>query len=512
MTTPAAAAAPAAPAAAAAASSASAAAAAPAARRELLPRYPYYLANRPVQANEALVVTNKYTGKPATRVAQASAAVIDEAIAAAAKAAPLMAALSSFERKAILKHLVDGVTARREELAVALCIEAGKPIRDSRGEVTRAITTLTLAMEESTRIYGEFAPMDVTPDNRGYSAVVKRFPIGPVSMISPFNFPINLAIHKIAPALAVGCPWVLKPASRTPVSALIIGDILSQCALLPPGAFSILPCSRDGADLFTTDDRFRLVSFTGSPAVGWELKARAGRKKVVLELGGNAAVIIDEGTDIADAVERCVFGAFYQSGQSCISVQRMYVHASLYDAFVSAFVARVRALKKGDPLDEETFIGPLISEDDAKRLEAWVNEAVAAGARVLCGHKRDGAFYDATVVENAPRGSKLREEEAFGTVVCMERFSDFKAAVAAVNDSKFGLQAGVFTRSWDRSWYAFEQLDVGGVVINDVPSKRVDSQPYGGVKDSGLGREGVRYAMEDMTEPRVMLMRNAGKI
>jgi len=330
-------------------------------------------------------------------------------------------------------------------------------------------------------------------------------------MISLFNFPINLAAHKIAPALAVGCPWVLKPASRTPISALIIGDILSKTKL-PPGSFSILPCTRNGADLFTTDERFKLVSFTGSPAVGWELKAKAGKKKVVLELGGNAACIYDEGTDIDQAVERSTFGAFYQSGQSCISVQRMYVHESIYDAFVAKFIAAVAKLKSGDPLVEDTFIGPLITEGDAKRMEEWVNEAVSKGAKVLVGGKRSGVMYEATVVENVPKGAKLLEEEAFGPVVCIEKFKDFKAAVAKVNDSVFGLQAGVFTKDINRAFYAFEHLEVGGVMINDVPSKRIDSQPYGGVKESGLGREGLRYAMADMMEPKVLVLKDVGKL
>jgi acyl-CoA reductase-like NAD-dependent aldehyde dehydrogenase len=310
----------------------------------------------------------------------------------------------------------------------------------------------------------------------------------------------------VAPALAVGCPFVLKPASLTPIGALLIGEVLAETDL-PEGAFSILPCRRDGADLFTTDERLKLLSFTGSPGVGWELKARAGKKKVVLELGGNAAVVVDEDTDLADAVERIVIGAFYQSGQSCIGVQRILVHASLYTAFREKLVAATRALKAGDPKDPETFIGPMISEKEATRLEAWVQSAVAAGATLLCGGKREGSMLEATLLEQVPAEQNLACREAFGPVAVLSSFRDFDVALAQVNDSVFGLQAGVFTRDIYRAERAWEELDVGGVVIGDVPSWRVDHMPYGGVKDSGLGREGIRFAIEDMSEIRLLVLR-----
>ncbi len=292
--------------------------------------YPYYLANEPVTPNQDLAVTNKYTGEIATRVAMADVDAIDRAIAAANEATDAMRKMPAFKRQQILEYCVKRFQERFEELAQALCIEAGKPIKDARGEVTRLIDTFKIAAEEATRIYGEVIPMDISPRANGYSGQWKRVPIGPCSFISPFNFPLNLAAHKVAPAIAAGCPFILKPASLTPIGALIIGEVLAETDL-PKGAFSILPCHRDGADLFTTDDRLKLLSFTGSPEVGWNLKAKAGKKPVVLELGGNAACIVDEGTDLEDAVARIVFGAYYQSGQSCISVQRIMVHESLYD-------------------------------------------------------------------------------------------------------------------------------------------------------------------------------------
>lgn len=469
--------------------------------------YPFYLANLPEQPNSDLEVTNKYTGEVATRVAMASAEDIARGIAAAETAREAMAELPAYRRQEILMHCVKRFTERKDELAEALCIEAGKPINDSRGEVTRLIDTFRIAAEESVRIYGEVLPMDISARAEGYSGLWKRVPIGPCSFISPFNFPLNLAAHKVAPALAVGCPFVLKPASRTPIGALIIGETLEETDL-PKGAFSILPCHRDGADLFTTDERFKLLSFTGSPDVGWALKAKAGKKKVVLELGGNAAVIVDADANLDDAVERIVFGAFYQSGQSCIGVQRIIVHEDIYEAFREMLVAATQKLKCGDPRDEETFIGPMISEGEAKRLDGWIQSALANGAKLLCGGERDGAMLQATLLEDVPAGEDVVCKEAFGPVALLTRFSDFETALDEVNNSVFGLQAGIFTRDLYKAKRAWNKLDVGGVVIGDVPSWRVDHMPYGGVKDSGLGREGIRFAMEDMTEIRLLVIRD----
>ncbi|WP_186148903.1 aldehyde dehydrogenase family protein [Burkholderia gladioli] len=473
--------------------------------------YPYYLANQAVQANTDLEVTDKYSGKVATRVALADAKAIDAAIAAAVEAEKPFAAWPSFRRQAVLDHCVTRFRERFDELADALCIEAGKPINDSKGEVTRLIDTFRVAAEESVRIGGELVDLEISKRAQGYSGYVKRVPIGACSFISPFNFPLNLAAHKVAPAIAAGCPFVLKPASRTPIGALIIGEVLAETDL-PKGAFSILPAHRDGADLFTTDARFKLLSFTGSPAVGWDLKQKAGKKKVVLELGGNAAAIVDadQRERLDYVVERLVFGAFYQSGQSCIGVQRILVHASLYEALREKLVAKTRALKMGDPKDPQTFVGPMISESESRRLAGWMEAAVQAGANIVAGGKVDGAMFEATLLEKVGRDQDLYRKEAFGPVALLESFERFEDALARVNDSDFGLQAGVFTDSLSHTHRAWDALEVGGVVINDVPSFRVDNMPYGGVKDSGLGREGIRYAIEDMTEPRLMVVRQPG--
>jgi len=470
-------------------------------------RYPYYLANEAVFANENLTVTDKYSGEVATRVALADAQTIDQAIAAAEASQEACRAMPPYERKAVLDHCVRRFTERAEEMALALCIEAGKPIKDSRGEVTRLIDTFQIAAEESVRMSGEIMNLEITPRAKGYTGMYKRVPIGPCSFISPFNFPLNLAAHKVAPAIAVGCSFVLKPASRTPIGALIIGEILAETDL-PKGAFSILPCSREGADLFTVDDRLKLLSFTGSPDVGWDLKARAGKKPVILELGGNAACIVDHDADIDDAIERIVFGAFYQSGQSCISVQRILVHESLYERFRQKFTDKVAHLTVGDPKDERTFIGPMIAQAEADRLKSWIDEAVGKGAKLLCGGQKKGTMLAATVLEDVPETASVSCEEAFGPLVTLTKFNDFDAALKEVNNSKFGLQAGIFTRDIYKAHKAWDQLDVGGVVIGDVPSWRVDNMPYGGVKDSGLGREGIKFAMEDMTELRLMVVRN----
>lgn len=468
--------------------------------------WPYFLANVPRQPNADLVVTDKYSGEAAARVAVADSAAIDAGIAGCVRATEPMAKMPAYERQDILNHCVRRFTERADELALSLCIEAGKPVRDARGEVSRLIDTFRIAAEESVRINGEVMNLEISPRAKGYRGMWKRVPIGPCSFISPFNFPLNLAAHKVAPAIAVGCPFVLKPASRTPLGALMIGEVLAETDL-PEGAFSILPCSREGADLFTTDDRLKLLSFTGSPDVGWALKAKSGKKKVVLELGGNAACVVDHDADLKEAVERIVFGAFYQSGQSCVGVQRVIVHEHVYDEFRDQLVSATEGLITGDPKHEDTFIGPMISEQEAIRLHSWIETAASAGATILCGGERKGAMLNATLLENVPRNQAVCAQEAFGPVAVLSRFSSFDAALAEVNDSVFGLQAGIFTRDLYKAQQAWDTLDVGGVVIGDVPSWRVDNMPYGGVKNSGLGREGVRFAMEDMTEIRNFIIR-----
>jgi acyl-CoA reductase-like NAD-dependent aldehyde dehydrogenase len=473
----------------------------------LKPEYPYYLANEAVYANTDLKVHDKYSGELACAVPLATPEVLDQAIAAAVAAAEPMAKLPMYERQAILEHCVTRFRERADELAYALCVEAGKPINDAKGEVTRLIDTFKIAAEETARQYGETIPLDISARAKGYSGMTKRVPIGPCAFISPFNFPLNLAAHKVAPAIAAGCPFVLKPASLTPIGALLIGEILAETSL-PKGAFSILPCRRDSADLLTEDDRLKLLSFTGSPDVGWQLKARAGKKPVVLELGGNAACVVDKDWDIDDAVARIIFGAFYQSGQSCIGVQRIYVHQDVYASFKEKLVAKTKALKSGDPKDPETFIGPMISDGEASRLHGWINDAVSAGATLLCGGERQGNMLQATLLENVDPNQAVCAEEAFGPVAVLEPFDDFNQVLKAINSSRFGLQAGIFTRDLYQAQKAWDELEVGGVVIGDIPSWRVDHMPYGGVKDSGLGREGIRWAMEDMTELRLMVIRN----
>lgn len=469
--------------------------------------YPYYLANKAVAANKDLEVLDKYSGQRATRVAFADSATVRKAIVAADKARPAMVAFAPDRRRDVLEHCVRRFTERQEELALALCIEAGKPIRDSRGEVTRLIDTFRIAAGESTRVGGEIVDLEISERTRGYRGMVKRVPVGACAFITPFNFPLNLVAHKVAPAIAAGCPFVLKPAAKTPIGALIIGEVLAETDL-PKGAFSILPCSNDDAGLLVEDERIQLLSFTGG-LVGWDIKARAGRKKVTLELGGNAACIVDDdpGADLDHVVERLIFGAYYQSGQSCISVQRIYAHAAIYDKLKKKLAAAVGKLRMGDPRDEKVFIGPMIDEDAAKRVERWMAAATKGGAKALVAGKRAGNMLPAALLEGVPHDSDLYRKEAFGPVVCIEAFDDFEEAVQGVNDSDFGLQAGVFTGRLAHAMRAWDALEVGGVIVGDVPSFRVDNMPYGGVKQSGLGREGVRYAIEDMTELRLLVIK-----
>lgn len=470
-------------------------------------RYPYFLGNKQVFASNTLPVKDKYTGEVVTEVALADKNAIEAAIQAAVNALEPLRDMPAFERKAVLLHCVKRLQERSKELAMTLCIEAGKPIGDSEGEVTRLIETFQIAAEESVRMVGEVLPLDISPRGKGYTGFWKRVPIGPCSFIAPFNFPLNLVAHKIAPAIAVGCPFILKPASLTPVSALLIGEVLSETDL-PLGAFSILPCQRENADLFVTDDRLKLLSFTGSDAVGWDLKSKAGKKSVILELGGNAACIVDEGVDLDSVVKRLITGAFYQSGQSCISVQRILIHQSLYESLRDKLITATKALKMGDPKDPKNFIGPMISEKEANRLFDWIQEALNKGARCLCGGKLEGVMMEPTLLENVSLDLKLNQEEAFGPVAILFPFTDFEQALKQVNDSRYGLQAGVFTRDLYKAQRAWDVLEVGGVIINDIPSWRIDHMPYGGVKDSGLGREGVRFAMEHMSEIRLMVLRN----
>lgn len=469
--------------------------------------YPLYLANAPRQPNADQPVHDKFSGEVVTHVALADADLIDEAISRAVDAAPAMRRMAPYERAAILETCVTRFRERFEELAQTLRVEAGKPIKDSRGEVTRLIDTFAIAAREALQPSGESLNLEISERTRGYRGFTKRVPVGPCSFITPFNFPLNLVAHKVAPAIAAGCPFILKPDSRTPLGALIMGEILAETDL-PGGAFSILPCKVSEAEAFTSDPRIKLLSFTGSPKVGWHLKSRAGMKKVVLELGGNAACILDEGTNLDDALPRLVTGAFYQSGQSCISVQRILVHDSLAEALEKRLVAATKELKSGDPADPEVFIGPMIAESEAERLEGWIKEAVEAGATLLCGGRRKGALLEATLLKDVPPDEALSCQEAFGPVAVIGRFSAFESALARANESRYGIHTGVFTPDINHAMQAWDELETGGVLINEIPSWRVDNLPYGGVKESGIGREGVRYAMEDMSEIRSLVIRD----
>jgi acyl-CoA reductase-like NAD-dependent aldehyde dehydrogenase len=469
-------------------------------------RYPFYLANRPQQPNADLEVVDKFTEKVVAHAALADAGVLDGAIVAASEAAVPMRRLAAWQRKAVLKHLLARCEERREELADVLVVEAGKPIQFAKAEVARLLDTIELAAEESTRILGEVLPLDTTERGAGYHGMWQRVPVGPCGFITPWNFPLNLVAHKIAPAIACGCPFVLKPASYTPISALILGEILSETDL-PEGAFSILPMRSADAAAVAEDERLKKLSFTGSASVGWDLRDRARKKHVTLELGGNAAVIIERDANIDDAIKRCLFGGYYQSGQSCISVQRIYVHREVYNSFRGAFVEAVRGLVVGNPRDEKTFVGPIISEDDAKRIEQSIQNAVGKGGRLLCGGGRKGRLVEPAVLEDVPPDAEASCEEIFGPVTLLYPFTEFDQALTAVNDSHYGLQAGVFTRDIGKIQKAWDELDVGGVMINEVPSFRADQMPYGGIKDSGLGREGLRWAIESMTDVRLLVIR-----
>jgi glyceraldehyde-3-phosphate dehydrogenase (NADP+) len=468
--------------------------------------HPIFLAGRWVESPDLLVVDNPFDPThPAGTTFNATEAQYEAAVDAAVAAFQVTRSLPAYERGRILREVSAGVKARREELARMIVLEAGKPIRDALVEVDRAVLTFRLGAEEAERMVGEMIPLDLMPASKGRVGITRRFPIGPVAGISPFNFPLNLAAHKLAPAIAAGCSIVLKPPSKDPLTMLTVAEII-EAAGPPPGAVSVLPMSRELGDRMVADPRFKLLTFTGSPAVGWRMKERAGKKRVVLELGGNAGVIVDGTADLDWAVRRILVGAFAYAGQVCISVQRMFIHEQIWDAFMDRFVTAAQAIRSGDPLDPETVLGPMVEAAQAQRAQRWVEEAVAMGGRLLTGGRADGAFFPPTVMTNVPVAAQICSNEAFAPVVVAFPFGDFEDAIGQVNDSFYGLQTGVFTNDLAHAWRAFEGLEVGGVIVNDVPTYRIDHMPYGGVKDSGLGREGLRWAIEDMTELRIMVV------
>ena len=468
--------------------------------------HPILLAGRWVDSPDPLVVTNPADpATPAGTTYHATEAQYEEAVRAAVAAFEETRVLPAYERGRILREISAGIAARREELGALICREAGKPIRDSLVEVDRATLTFRLGAEEAERLIGETIPLDLMPASKGRIGVTRRFPIGPVAAISPFNFPLNLAAHKLAPAIAAGCSIVLKPPSKDPLTMLTVGEIVAEAGL-PAGAVSILPMTRELGDRMVSDERFKLLTFTGSPSVGWRMKERAGKKKVVLELGGNAGVIVDESADLDWAVRRILVGGFMYAGQVCISVQRMFVHETIWDTFMAKFVEGARGLKLGDPADPQTDLGPMVDEAAATRTQRWVDEAVALGGKLLLGGKADGTFFPPTILTEVPVTAAVCSNEAFAPLVVVFPFTDVGDAIRRVNDSSFGLQTWIFTNDLGSAWRAFHELEVGGVIVNDVPTYRIDHMPYGGVKDSGQGREGLRWAIEDMTEIRIMVV------
>jgi acyl-CoA reductase-like NAD-dependent aldehyde dehydrogenase len=470
---------------------------------------PYWLAGQPARGQDVLEVRSPFDGSVAGRTTMASPEDVEAAVAAADRARAMFAATPVHVRAAALDHVSRRLAERREEIATLITAESGKPLKWARLEVTRAISTFRWGAEEARRWSGTLQRLDTDPTATGRMALLRRAPRGPVLGIAPFNFPLNLVAHKIAPAIAVGAPILLKPAPATPLTALLLGEILSETDL-PPGSWSVLPVPNEVAAGLVRDPRLPVVSFTGSVPVGWAIRDSVPRKHVTLELGGNAAVVV--GPDQVDekslswAATRIATFAMYQAGQSCISVQRVFVHRDVAEPLTERVVEAVRVLGNGDPTDEATDVGPLIDEAAARRVESWVDEAVAAGGRVLTGGVRDGAAYTPTVLTGVPSDAKVSCEEVFGPVVVLETVDSLDEAFQRVNDSRFGLQAGVFTGDLQVAFRAAQALEVGGVVIGDVPSFRADQMPYGGVKDSGVGREGVHAAMEDLTEERVLVL------
>jgi acyl-CoA reductase-like NAD-dependent aldehyde dehydrogenase len=471
--------------------------------------HPIFLAGRWVDSPDPLTVTNPaHPEEPAGATYNATPEQYEAAVRAAVTTFETTRRLPAYERGAMLRAISAGIRERREELGRLITLESGKPIRDALVEVDRASLTFRLGAEEAERLTGELIPLDLMASSRGRIGITRRFPLGPIAAISPFNFPLNLAAHKIAPALAAGNTIVLKPPSKDPLTMLTVGEIIEHAGV-PEGAVSILPMTRTLGDVMVADDRFKLLTFTGSPAVGWRMKERAGKKRVVLELGGNAGVIIDESADLDWAIKRTLVGAYAYAGQVCISVQRIFVQRARYDEFLERLIEGARSLVVGDPLDPETQLGPMVDEQAAERTERWVREAQDLGGRVLVGGRADGSYFPPAVLVDTPATAQVCSNEAFAPLVVVFPFDDFGEAIKAVNDSFYGLQTGVFTNDLAHSWQAFNELEVGGVIVNDVPTYRIDHMPYGGVKDSGLGREGLRWSIEDMTELRLMVFAEA---
>jgi acyl-CoA reductase-like NAD-dependent aldehyde dehydrogenase len=466
--------------------------------------YPIYVAGEFKTTAHPLDVISPYTQQCVYKTFTAGSGEYETAVAAACAARRTMQDLPVYERFRILAGISQDILTNRDELAVIMAREAGKPLKTAEVEIERAVQTFLIAAEEAKRLPGEVLSIDWHRSGIHKDAIVKYFPVGVVAAITPFNFPLNLVAHKIAPAIASGCPIVVKPASKTPITALSLAKIIDNAGL-PKGALSVLPMDRDSGNRLVTDPRFSLLSFTGSAENGWKMKQQAGKKKVLLELGGNAALIVDKDADVEAAAAKAAGGGFSYAGQSCIHTQRIYVERSIFESFVTHFLAAMANFVAGDPEQPDTDFSVMISEQHAMRIEAWVQEAVTGGATLLAGGTRQGTLYAPTVLTGVKPGMKIYALEAFAPVVVIEPFTDFKTAIDAVNASDFGLQAGVFTFDSRKIHYAFQNLHVGGVMVNEAPSFRADHMPYGGIKDSGLGREGPKYAITEMLEPKILV-------
>lgn len=468
--------------------------------------YPVLIGGKSRTTARELRVINPYDNSVAGITYMAGEPEMKEAASAATAAFDVLRGLPSYKRAEVLGNVVEGLRKNASELARTIACEAGKPINDANTEVRRAANTFQIALEESKRLGGEVMPLDILPGSEGRFGIVRRFPIGPVLGITPFNFPLNLVAHKIAPAMASGNPIILKPASKTPLSALMLGNIITEAGW-PAGGVNIVPSDGPTAEKLLEDSRIKKLTFTGSASVGWRLKSKASDKKVTLELGGNAGAIVHSDADLDYAAKRCTAGAFAYAGQVCISVQRIYVQKDVFSDFKERYLKNCKALRLGDPLDEATDVGPMIEEAAAVRTEEWVKEAVTQGAKALIGGKRNGNFFEPTVLTDTRPSMRVCGEEVFAPVVTLEPYERFEDAIEEINRGLWGLQAGVFTRDMARIFYAYEKLDVGGVIGNDIPMYRVDNMPYGGVKMSGFGREGVRYAIEEMTELKLLVLK-----
>lgn len=463
-----------------------------------------YIGGKFAETNQELKVFNPYDNSLVGKTYLAGKKELEQAIVSANAIKNEMRDLPAYKRFVILLQIAHEIKEKRNDLSIILAKEAGKPLKYAMGEIDRAIQVFTIAAEESKRLPKEYFSVDWTAAGDGKEGLVKHFPIGLIAGIAPFNFPLNLAVHKIAPAIASGNPMILKPARSTPLSVLELAKIIDKTDL-PKGAFSVLPMDREAGNLLVTDERIQMLSFTGSPAVGWKMKSNAGKKKVALELGGNAGVVVTDSADLNLAIKKCLVGGFAYSGQVCIHVQRIYVQENVFDSFVQKFIEETQKLKFGAPDDSNTEISSMIDEENAMRVEEWVNEAKDEGAKVLFGGKRHGSYYEPTIITNTRQQMKVCALEVFGPVVTIEKYSDYKDAIEYINNSEFGLQAGVFTNNIKEMNQAFNELEVGGLIINDVPTFRVDHMPYGGVKNSGFGREGVKYSILEMMEPRLLI-------